>query len=222
MNEVTVIQQVNLLDKRFREEEALLSTKRIINIWMILIGVFTLHSFYTYYETTRLENDAAALKEQHDVVALRLEQVTKTVQPGESSQLENEIAQLVREREEKIRIRNALTGTDLGNTAGFSAHLEGLARQVIPKIWLTGIHIDEGGKNLGIFGSAMDAEIVPRYLQNLSSEDAFSGSDFRSFIMQRPEVEGDDVTQSAKDKKEKKKLAPQIDFVIQTSQAVEE
>lgn len=221
MNEVTIKQQVNLLDKRFRESESVLSGKRIFSIWGGLIALLALYSGYSYYENIRLTDEAATLKVQHQTVVARLDDMTRKAQPGQSSQLENEVAFLNQEKEKKIRINSVLSGADIGNTTGFSGHMEGLARQVVPKIWLKAVRIDEGGKSLGIYGSALDAEIVPRYLQKLSDETAYAGADFKTFIMERPELEEEtkktEPASLTKGKKEKKKLAPQIDFLIQTS-----
>jgi hypothetical protein len=68
-------------------------------------------------------------------------------------------------------------------------------------VWLTGVTISDGGEQLGLAGSTLDAQLVPRYLQQLSAEQAYKGREFKTFQMLRGEA------------------PPHIDFTLHTAAA---
>jgi len=217
MNEETIQQQINLLDKRFREDESLFSSRRIVQVWFLAIAGMLLYSGYSYYNVTALEKRAAIKQDEADHVAEVLKKVETLTPQGTIQSLEVEVEQLKKEKERKLQVKDLLIGTDLGNIAGFSQHLEGLAKEIVPNVWLTSINIEDGGKSLGLLGGAMDPKLVPQYLQKLSNERSFAGSEFRTFFMGVPEKE-DDKKEKQKDKSSTMAATelPYINFRVQT------
>lgn len=219
MTEETIQQQVNLLDKRFREDETLLSPKRIIQAWVVVLVLMALYSAYSYYDITELEKRAAIKQDEVDNVTQVLNKLESLTPQGTIESLEQEVEELKKEKERKLLVKDILRGTELGNITGFSRHMEGLARQIIPNLWLTSISIEDGGKSLAIAGSAIEPKLVPRYLQMLSNEQSFAGSEFRTFLMGIPEQEEDASKKGqAKDKPPKalNKGLSYINFAIRT------
>lgn len=70
----------------------------------------------------------------------------------------------------------------------FSQVLEGLGRQRPAPLWLTRIHVAEAGAELGLGGRTLDADVVPTFLQGLSSEPGLRDRDFAHFAIERPEA----------------------------------
>ena len=68
----------------------------------------------------------------------------------------------------------------------FSEYLEALARRRQNGLWLTGIHISEGGQTLRFEGSATEASRVPDFLEGLSDEFAYHGRTFSTMLLNRP------------------------------------
>lgn len=224
MDEENVQQQINLLDKRFREEEALLSAKRIMGIWLGVVGLLAVYSVYAFYNATKLEQKAASVLAEKKKVSDVLANLEKVIPKGTVRSLEIEVERLKSERDRKLQIKSLLSGMALGNIKGFSGHLEGLAKEIIPDVWLTSIDIDNGGQILGIQGSTLDPKLVPRFMQRLSSEQAFAGSEFKTFIINTPEDEEKDTTGKNSDKgKQAKPVEPHyVNFIINTSEIKEE
>jgi hypothetical protein len=54
--------------------------------------------------------------------------------------------------------------------------LRALARQSVNGVWLTGLTIS--GNDIGIEGSSVRADLVPRYISLLAGEAAFQGKSF--------------------------------------------
>nr|WP_242467993.1 PilN domain-containing protein [Halorhodospira neutriphila] len=71
---------------------------------------------------------------------------------------------------------------------GFSPILEGLARQRVARLWLTDFTV--GAERLRLHGRATHPRLVPRFLDALAREPAFSGTRFADFRMQRLDAEG--------------------------------
>lgn len=102
------------------------------------------------------------------------------------SVLDNEIAGL--QHEVKFR-RRLLASIDPDKTflkKGFADHLSGLARQHIDGMWFTDIQLQQGGQQLALMGRTRAPEYVPQFLQKLSSEEIFSGHQFRVLRMNVP------------------------------------
>jgi hypothetical protein len=99
--------------------------------------------------------------------------------------LEAEVAGLELERAAKTRLLGLLSSQSLGNTDGFSAQLTGVARRRVEGLWLRELHIEAGGNQLALAGSALDAALVPRFLRALGQEPVFSGRDFQRLRIER-------------------------------------
>ena len=72
------------------------------------------------------------------------------------------------------------------DAVAFSAVLEGLGRQRPEPLWLTRIHVGEGGQALGLAGRALEASVVPGYLERLGREPALQGREFTHFRIDQP------------------------------------
>jgi len=103
------------------------------------------------------------------------------------SALDNEISRLEGEIVAKLQIQEILQRGIFSNTSGFSDYLVSFARQRIQGVWLTGFDITGAAEQMVLAGRTTNPELVPRYMQKLSSEKTLSGIEFRTFQMNRPE-----------------------------------
>jgi len=73
-----------------------------------------------------------------------------------------------------------------GQLTGFSARLAALGRRPIEGLWLD--HVVLSGLNgaMSVGGSAVDPDLVPRYLRGLGAERALAGVRFDDFVIERP------------------------------------
>ena len=150
--------------------------------------------------------DHQADRELEAVQALRAAESTRVVElaslyPAQEVDpaVEARHTQLVAERDARNRLLRLLGGQSLGNTTGFSDHVAGLARRRVPGLWLREVRIERGGRALALSGSALEPDLVPRFLQELGEEGAFAGRAFGSLRIERPEAD-----------------SSRIDFVLRT------
>ncbi len=104
-----------------------------------------------------------------------------------SESLAHQVMQLRAEKAARLPLLTLLVDHSPDQFAGFSEHLRGLAREDLAGVWLRDIALADGGHSLVLQGSALRAELVPRYVQRLSRQAPFAGLEFASLVMSRSE-----------------------------------
>ena len=168
-------QQINLFNPIFLKQKKYFSAVTMVQaLGLLVIGMLLLNVF-AVRQTNSLERLLAATGSSASQQREQLIGLTRQYSDrGVSKQLEQDIARV----EGRLRTRAQLlseiqTGVG-GNVDGFSRYLEALARRTMDGVWLTGIEAGKGNE-LVIKGRALNAELVPAYLQTLSRERVFAG-----------------------------------------------
>ncbi len=84
-----------------------------------------------------------------------------------------------------------IKGSAFGETQGFSRHMRALARQDVEGIWLTRIVLAGESHKTRLEGRALRAELIPLYVQELTTEEPFAEQRFQRFQIDSPEDETD-------------------------------
>jgi hypothetical protein len=184
---VTVPQQINLYQAGTKSERVPFSAAFVAwasaAVLILFLGVYG----YELWRSAAIEADVARLTAKREEAVKHLAQVQQTVpQRTKSALLASEIA---RREVELARVREVvatLSGRGDGYAAGFSQYLEGLARQRVEGLWLTGFRIVNGGKGLELRGKALSPELVPVLVQRLGEEAVFAGLSFSVLKLERP------------------------------------
>ena len=104
------------------------------------------------------------------------------------------LQQLERESTDKGRVLDLLAGKTLGNTAGFSAQLAAFGRRNPDGLWLRHVAITDGGREIAIRGGALEATLVPRFIDALQQEPAFRGTSFQHLELKNSLASGGPVS----------------------------
>lgn len=186
-------QQINLYQPIFRKEEKKFSTVAMLqSVGLVVIGVVALYAF-TWWQAGALKNELKRVDQNHAAASKRLGDATgKFGQRKGPSSLDSEIARLEGEIVAKQQIQEILQRGIFSNTQGFSEYFASFARQRVPGVWLTGFDITGAAEQMVLAGRTTNPELVPRYMQKLSSEKTLSGIEFRTFQMNRPEPDAKD------------------------------
>jgi len=205
-----VSQQVNLYQPIFRKEEKKFSTVAMLQaVGIVALGIVLMYG-YSWWHINSLKEELRQAQKNQAAATKRLAEVTeKFGRRGTGASLDEEIVRLEREVVAKQRMQEILQRGVFSNTHGFSDYLVSLARQHVPGVWLTGFDITGAAEQLSLSGRCTDPELVPRYMQRLSSEKNLTGLEFRVFQMNRP----------APDPKEANKEAntQYVEFQVRTS-----
>jgi len=186
-----VKQEINLYQPILRQRKKVFSARALLQASaVVVVGLLSLYG-YGLWQIQSLQGELAGLQGQRDVASMRLVQLSDELLPNrkKSRLIEGEVARLSRELEERHEVQALLTSGAYGNQGGFSEYLAGLARQRVDGLWLTGVEISEGRKDVEISGSALSPELLPMFVQRLADESAFEGTRFETVRMVRPEVD---------------------------------
>lgn len=111
------------------------------------------------------------------------------VEPKLDERLPEELTARERDNRELQRLIAYLLLLGSQRSAGFVAPLTALTEQHPQSgLWLSGISLREGGRQIRLQGRSQDQELLPQYLQRLGQSAVFSGREFARFDVQR----GDD------------------------------
>ncbi|MEW6352741.1 MAG: PilN domain-containing protein [Pseudomonadota bacterium] len=200
------MQQINLYQPIFRKQRKVFSALALFQVCLAMIAGLLLIYVYARWQVQELEQVLARLQAQQVAAVSRVEDLNKRYAGRtKSAALEQEVARLEADVAAKQTVLQSFSGGGFGNSAGFSKYLEGLAKQRVEGMWLTGLSISAGGGALTIFGSTLAPELVPAFLQQLGKEPAFAGAEFKTLLMERPNTD-----------------TARIDFTLRTTDSVEE
>jgi hypothetical protein len=103
-----------------------------------------------------------------------------------AEQLDATIKALTAALDTHSRTLELLRGGGAGQISGFSSHLAALAHRPVEGLWLD--HVVLSGLNgaMSVGGSALDPQLVPRYLNGLGAENALAGIRFDQFVIEQP------------------------------------
>ena len=180
------MQKINLYHNNLKKKVLLFSFLRLTQASLalfIILGLVQAANEYLYYSTkSQINLNEKLLTEKTQ--RLNVFQASLPKMQRDLS-LQVRLHQLEKDLVNKQTVLDVLSNKKLGNTSGFTQHFEGLARQTIKGLWITRAHFLQGGTELDIQGKSNQPDLVPKYLQALSSEDAFKGTEFNSFVIQK-------------------------------------
>ena len=178
-------QQINLYPVDFREAPTVLPAAimlRVSGLFLLVLAVLSagagLMEWSQRRATQYLEGGLAERRAR--IEALQVE-VAKHL---DASGLELRLGTVRAELERKRALVTLLEQGVGRSSQGFSSALVGLGRQRIEGLWLTDFALADGAE-LALRGRALSGALLLRYLDRLGGEDAFDGSEFRTFELER-------------------------------------
>lgn len=170
-------QQINLFNPKLQRQKKIFSAVAMLQALLLIgIGGAALAAFMNY-RVALTERLAETGRQQVALREARLAQVARDFAPRKRDAA---LAQEVADAEASLRVlqdaKEMLLRGDFGNAVGYSVYLRGLARQTVTGVWLTKLTIS--GNDMGIEGSSVRADLVPRYISRLAGEPAFEGKSF--------------------------------------------
>jgi len=172
------MQTVNLYLPEFRPKNEPLLSGQITLITLLVIVLFTLISVWGSYKNSGLKAQLEAQGIELTSIDSKLDLLRVSLPKHDTASLERENIRLTQGIERRRSLERLLATQNLGNADGFSAQLEGLARQKLDTLALHSFSLLEGGRYLEMSGSLTQADQLPRYLQSLRTEAAFTRSRF--------------------------------------------
>lgn len=186
-------QQINLYQPIFRREKKVFSSAAMLQLGtLVLLGLMAIYG-NAYRQIQPVSSQLSDLQAQRDRMRAQNEELLARRVKTKSELLEQQVARLAVELEERRAVAAALASGAFGDTSGFGDHLEALARQHVQGTWITALSIGKGGASVDIAGNALFPELVPVYIQRLSREPVFSGTSFNVLELARRADDGTPV-----------------------------
>ena len=179
------MQQINFYQQLDRYQEPPFSARQqayglaaIAIVMLVLYGTFYIVCEQRAAELQQAEAEQARLQQQLSSLT------SKRDQRLQDTRLKQQLQRLERELGFKQKVMKEVAGPGFEAGRGFSEYLEGLARQHIQGLWLTGIHLQNSGRTVSMEGGALKPNLVPQYIRGLSRETVFSGKQFKQFSVE--------------------------------------
>lgn len=183
-----MIQQVNLYTDELRPTKEPLQARAAGGLLIVLLVFLILAGGFAHWESGNARESQQAMQAQvnalQDELAALEQTVAAKVEDPDLVNVMRELDQAVQQRRLVLSQVESLVLTDGGY---FSAYLEALARQTLDGLWLTTIDLGRSASDIRLTGQTRAGERVPEYLQRLSNEPAFNGSEFHTFTLDRGE-----------------------------------
>ena len=172
-------QQINLFNPIFRKQKKYFSSVTMLQALAMIGLACVLLIGDAAIRMRALSAQAAATDALLATKQQRLAEVKVQYAPRQkSATLGAEIADA---QQELSMLQNASAMVQrggFGDTTGFSPYFRALARQSIDGLWLTELTISAGGAAIGIEGNALQAPLVPQYMNRLAQEPVMKGKAF--------------------------------------------
>ncbi len=183
-------QQINLFSEVFLKKRKIrYSAATMLQVLGLIVAGAVLLYGYLAYQTGVLTAQAAETEKKLASEQARLTKLTSEYAPQQASaQLETEI----KKAEAQLKARQEMVetlkqGGVIGGTEGYSEYMRAFARQSVNGLWLTGFKIVGAGTEMEITGRTLRPELVPIFVQRLSSEPVMKGRQFASLRISLPQ-----------------------------------
>jgi Tfp pilus assembly protein PilN len=201
-----VIQQVNLYHPIFRKQEKKFSALTMLQAGVLVLAGILLMYVYAWWQVGSLRTQARQIDADYVATSKRMDDISRQLAARQTDpRLEKQVQKLQARIEAVRQVRQIAKHDYFPAGNGYSNYFIALARQQTAGLWLTGFTVTGAGEQLSLDGRSEQPELVPQYLQKLSSERLLSGTEFEVFRIVRPEAESG------------KQLASFVDFSIKTA-----
>lgn len=174
-------QQINLFNPALRAKREWLTGQWLLNGIGVMVVLLGLYGGVVRWENQRLTEESsritAELGRMQDELT-RLNQEISERKVGSETQAALRRAETVLQGRE--RVREALSSGALGSPEGFSEFLRAFARQAQDGLWMVGLQMAEGGRNITLEGRTVNPDQIPGYIRGLNGEPTLRGRSFEA------------------------------------------
>lgn len=180
-------QQINLYQPQYRPQTRMFPAWFMLQATAALVLGMALMYAFAQQRIDAIEQELVVVARQESLALERLQNIgplinSVTGEKNWSEQLDDSLRMLA----ERQAVLNLIQGSTLGDTKGFSRHMQSLARQDIEGLWLTRIVLSALGDKTRLEGRAIRAELIPLYVQGLTDEAPFAEQRFLRFQIDSP------------------------------------
>ena len=181
-------QQINLF------EGGLVKSRDWFSLPMVA-GVYVLAAAVMFYLFTGLEAENAQLQvqrsqalAQYETMQKKVDEFAKRATPIDNSQLESTLKNLNARFDMQSQILAIFQQSLSVSAYHLIDYMRAFTAQQQPGLWLTGFRIEPGTQHLSLTGQALRSEDIPLYLDVLSAQRVFEGTQFSGIQFKQVEL----------------------------------
>jgi len=190
-------QQINLF------EGGLVKSRDWFSLPMVA-GIYVLAAAVMVYLFTGLQAENAQLQVQRNQAMAQYEAMQKKVNefaqratPIDNTQLEATLKNLKARFEMQSQILAIFQQSLSVSAYHLIDYMRALTAQQQPGLWLTGFRIEPGSQHLSLSGQALQSEDIPLYLDMLSAQRVFEGTQFSGIQFKQVELHANPAAATA-------------------------
>lgn len=177
--------QINLYNPTLRLKREWLTGASLLNGIGVMVVLLGLYGGVVRWENQQLTEEANRIGGE---LGGMQEEVTRLGQEIASRKVSNETQTALQQAEAALqgreRVQEALGSGALGSPEGFSEFLRAFARQTQDGLWMVGLQMAEGGRNITLEGRTLNPDQIPGYIRGLNSEPTLRGRPFQALNVQ--------------------------------------
>ncbi|WP_029148067.1 PilN domain-containing protein [Methylophilus sp. 5] len=181
-------QQINLFDGGLVKSKDWFTLPVVAAIYVLAAGVM----FYLFTglqaENAQLQTQRNQAVTQYETTQKKVDQFAQHVTPIDNSKLEATLKSLNARFEMQSQILAIFQQSISGAANHLVDYMRALTAQQQPGLWLTGFNIEPGAQHVTLSGQALQSEDIPLYLDLLSTQRIFEGTQFSGIQFKQVEL----------------------------------
>jgi len=181
-------QQINLFEGGLVKSKDWFTLPVVALVYVLAAGVM-------FYLFTGIEAENAALQTQrnqavtqYETMQKKVDQFAQRVTPIDNSKLEAELKTLKSRFDMQSQILAIFQQSISDAASHLVDYMRALTAQQQPGLWLTGFRIEPAAQHVTLSGQALHSEDIPLYLDLLSAQRIFEGTQFSGIQFKQVEL----------------------------------
>ena len=211
-------QQINLFNPLFLKQKKIFSATTMAQALGVILLACIVVALSVSWRVKTQEKQAADSAAQLAKLKAALDNAGLRYAPhAADATLDGKIDKAQSDVQSLESVQAALNGGGFGDTKGYSIYFRSFSRQIVNGVWLTGVDINGAGRQIDLKGRALQADLVPEYLQRLGHEPEMRTKTFAALDMAVPPPPDPNVNSEDKDKaKAAVPTLPYIEFNLES------
>jgi hypothetical protein len=186
-------QQINLFESGLVKSKDWFTLSFVAVIYVV--AALAMVYFYTGLssENEQLQVQRNQAVAQQDAMKKKVDEFAQRLVPIDNSKLEAELAKLKIRLEMQSQILAIFQQSISDKAYHLIDYMRALAGEQQPGLWLTGFRIEPGAQHVSLSGQALQTEDIPLYLDLLSGQKVFAGTQFSGLQFKQVELQKNTV-----------------------------
>ena len=160
-----------------------ITLKYMVLGWSLILFGYLVTTLFLVNQAQSKDAEVTSKKQRNQQLQQEISQRKAEDEQIDLAQLESELKRLRQEQRRQELLVKFLSESELDQQHSFSEAMAGLARQHVPGIAIEKFTLQRFGGQVTIQGQLGCAEALPRFVQNLSREPVFNGTNFNRVVM---------------------------------------